>query len=140
MTPSQIRLVRDSFAKIVPSHEAVSARFYENLFRIDPSLRRHFHGDLQAQGLKLIVALATVLRSLDDLDPIADTLRDLGRRHAGYGAAERHYDSVGRALIETLGECFGPAFNAGLREAWVATFAIISKMMKSAVGKTAHAA
>jgi hemoglobin-like flavoprotein len=140
MTPQQIRLVRDSFAKIAPSHEAVSARFYENLFRIDPTLRPLFRGDLRVQGVKLIVALATVVRALDDLGAVMETLRDLGRRHVGYGAEPRHYEAVGSALLETLQECFGPAFNAPMREAWVTFFSTVSGAMTPAAGTPAQAA
>ncbi len=140
MTPQQIRLVRDSFAKIAPSHEAVSARFYENLFRIDPSLRPMFRGDLRAQGVKLIVALATVVRALDNMGPLLDALRDLGRRHTGYGVEPKHYESVGSALVETLEECFGPAFNAPMREAWIAAYAAVSGTMMSGVAEPAKAA
>ncbi|MBL8807749.1 MAG: hypothetical protein JNN22_12955 [Rhodospirillales bacterium] len=140
MTPQQIRLVRDSFARIAPSHQLVGARFYENLFRIDPSLRSHFQGDMREQGTKLIAAMAAVVRSLDEPSPAADLLRDLGKRHVGYGVDKRHYSAVGTALLETLGECFGPAFNAHLREAWVATFAVISDAMNSAGTGPARAA
>lgn len=139
MTPDQIRLVRNSFARIAPSQAAVGVRFYENLFRIDPSLRRHFGVDLQSQGTKLVATLGMVVRSLDDPAPVADALRDLGRRHADYGADRNHYASIGNALLETLGECFGPAFNSALREAWVAAFAVISQTMASA-GVPARAA
>ena len=129
MTPTQITLVRDSFAKLTPSHEAVAARFYENLFEIDPSTRKMFTGDMRTQGIKLIVALATVIRALDNLGPVLETVRELGRRHVKYGVEERHYASVGQALLATLNEGFGAAFDGELRAAWTAAYAAVSGTM-----------
>lgn len=129
MTPSQIILVRDSFAKLTPSHEAVANRFYEKLFEIDPSTRKLFNGDMRTQGVKLIVALATVLRALDNLGPVLETVRELGRRHVKYGVEERHYASVGRALLETLHECFGSAFDGEMEAAWISAYDALSGAM-----------
>jgi hemoglobin-like flavoprotein len=129
MTPSQIILVRDSFAKLTPSHEAVATRFYEKLFEIDPSTRKLFNGDMRTQGVKLIVALATVVRALDNLGPVLETVRELGRRHVKYGVDERHYASVGQALLETLHECFGAAFDGEMRAAWTSAYEAVSGTM-----------
>lgn len=133
MTPSQIALVRDSFAKLTPSHESVAARFYENLFDIDPSLKHLFTCcDMRVQCAKLVVVIGTIVNSLDDLEPILGSVRDLGRRHVRYGVQEKHYVSCGKALLETLHECFGPAFEGKLCEAWAAAYAAVSSAMMEA--------
>ena len=44
MTPQQIAVVRESFAKVVPISEEVAALFYDRLFAIDPSTRPLFNG------------------------------------------------------------------------------------------------
>ncbi len=142
MTPSQIALVRGSFAKLAPSHETVAARFYENLFEIDPSLKHLFNScDMRVQCAKLIVAIGTIVNSLDDLEPLLGSMRDLGRRHARYGVQEKHYVSCGKALLETLHECFGPAFEGNLCAAWASAYAIVSgAMMEAARTPTPKAA
>lgn len=129
MTPSQIILVRDSFAKLTPSHEAVATRFYEKLFEIDPSTRKLFNGDMRTQGIKLIVAMATVVRALDNLGPVLEMVRELGRRHVKYGVEERQYASVGQALLETLHECFGAAFDGEMEAAWISAYGAVSGAM-----------
>lgn len=130
MTPSQIALVRDSFTKLTPSHESVAARFYENLFEIDPPIKLLFSAcDMRAQCAKLIVAIGAIVNSLDDLEPILGSVRELGRRHVRYGVQEKHYVSCGKALLETLHECFGQAFEGSLCEAWASAYAIISGAM-----------
>ncbi len=141
MTPLQIAIVRNSFAKLTPNHEPVVARFYQKLFEIDPSLRSMFRGDMKAQGTKLIVALATVVRALDNLGPVLETVRDLGRRHVKYGVVDRHYESVGKALLATLEEGFGTAFEGEMREAWTLAYGIVSgAMMEAARTATNRAA
>lgn len=129
MTPDQIALVRQSFSKIAPQRETIAARFYEKLFDVDPSVRPLFRGDLRAQGVKLMAALAAVVAALDDLGPVLDGVRDLARRHVRYGVEERHYASVGQALMATLQEGFGPAFTPALREAWATAYGALSGAM-----------
>jgi hemoglobin-like flavoprotein len=72
MTPDQIALVRQSFTKILPIKEAAAALFYDRLFAIDPSTRPLFRRDMAAQGTKLMAAIAMVVRSLDNLEPMLD--------------------------------------------------------------------
>ena len=57
MTPQQIALVRDSFAKVVPIKEQAAALFYDRLFALDPSTRALFRGDMKSQGAKLMAAI-----------------------------------------------------------------------------------
>lgn len=111
----------------------MAARFYENLFDIDPSLKHLFTCcDMRVQCAKLVVVIGTIVNSLDDLEPILGSVRDLGRRHGRYGVQEKHYVSCGKALLETLHECFGPAFEGKLCEAWAAAYAAVSSAMMEA--------
>ncbi|HTO81753.1 MAG TPA: hemin receptor, partial [Methylomirabilota bacterium] len=64
MTPDQIALVRQSFAKVLPIRDAAAALFYDRLFTLDPSTRPMFRGDLKSQGAKLMAAIGAVVRSL----------------------------------------------------------------------------
>ena len=42
MTPKQIALVQDSFAKVAPTSEAAAALFYDRLFDIAPQIKAMF--------------------------------------------------------------------------------------------------
>ena len=63
ITPRQIALVRESFAKIVPIREAAGVLFYTRLFASDPGTRTLFRGDIKSQGVKLMAAIGTVVKS-----------------------------------------------------------------------------
>jgi len=88
MTPQQITLVRESFAKVVPIREQAAALFYDRLFTIDPSTRPLFRGDMKSQGAKLMAAIGVVVKSLDRIETMLDNLRALARRHDSYGVRE----------------------------------------------------
>ena len=58
-------------------------------------------------------------------------LRQLGARHAGYGVRSAHYDTVGTALLQTLADGLGEAFDAATREAWIAMYAVVAHTMQA---------
>lgn len=132
MTPQQIATVRRSFAQIVPIKEFAAALFYERLFEIDPSTRALFSSDLKAQGSKLIMAIAMVVHALDRIEPMLGTLKELARRNVDYGVQERHYESVGAALLWTLEQGLGDGFTPDVSEAWTAAYDLLSRTMIAA--------
>lgn len=130
MTPRQISLVQASFGPLAGSADAVAKAFYARLFELDPSLRAMFAPDLGAQRVKLMQMLTAAVRGLDDLHTLLPAVRALGRRHAGYGVADAHYDTVGRALLDTLRSGLGAAFTPELEQAWRAVYAALSDAMR----------
>jgi hemoglobin-like flavoprotein len=132
MTPSEIALVKESFRRIVPIGDQVAALFYARLFDLDPSLRSLVTGDRVEQGRKLMAMLAAAVASLEQLDRIAPALRAVGARHADHGLRERHYPTVGVALLWTLEKCLGESFTAGIRTAWDKTYALLAHTLADA--------
>ena len=49
MTPKQVALVQDSFAKVAPTAEAAAVLFYDRLFDIAPQMRAMFPEDMIEQ-------------------------------------------------------------------------------------------
>jgi hemoglobin-like flavoprotein len=135
MSPDQIALVRQSFSRVVPIKETAAALFYERLFTIDPSTRPLFRGDITAQGIKLMAAIAMVVRSLDHIEPMLEQIRSLARRHAHYGVRDTHYSSVGAALLWTLEQGLGDDFTDEVREAWAAAYHMLSSTMMEAASQ-----
>ena len=132
MTPSQIVAVQDSFARVVPIKEQAAALFYDRLFAIDPPTRALFKGDVAEQGKKLMAALAMVVGGLRDLPAILPAVQDLARRHNDYGVEDRHYQSVGEALLWTLEQGLGAGFTAEVREAWTTAYTTLAGAMTAA--------
>src|SRR5215468_480002 len=136
MTPQQIMLVRESFTKVLPIRDTAAALFYDRLFAIDPSTRPMFRGDLKSQGTKLMAAIGAVVRSLDRIDTMLPTIRDLARRHAGYGVRDEHYATVGSALLWTLEQGLGADFTPEVRDAWATAYGMLSAAMIEAASDT----
>jgi hemoglobin-like flavoprotein len=130
MTRKEIRLVQESWARIVP--DATAKVFYGRLFELDPSLRPLFPSDLVAQGRKLMTMLAMVVNGLNDLERILPAIRDSGRRHTGYGVKDEHYETVGNTLLWTLERVLGDAFTEDTRRAWIAIYELLANEMKAA--------
>jgi hemoglobin-like flavoprotein len=132
MTPEQILLVRSSFAKLGALGDRAAVLFYARLFELDPRLKPLFRSDPAQQRVKLMAALRTVVGALDRLEPILPMLRDLGRRHAGYGVEPEDYATVGSALIWTLEQGLGPDFTAATRRAWTDAYSLLAWTMIAA--------
>lgn len=137
MTPQQIELVKSSWAKVVPISEQAAELFYGKLFELDPSVKSMFKGDMKEQGRKLMAILNTAVNSLDKLGEIVPAVQEMGRRHVGYGVKDEHYDTVGEALIWTLGQGLGEAFTDDVKSAWLETYTLVATTMKDAAAEAA---
>jgi hemoglobin-like flavoprotein len=129
MTSEQIRLIRSSFGRLISIAEPAAALFYAELFKADPSLQAMFKGDMKQQGVKLMQMIGSAVGLLDKPQLLMPVLRQLGRRHGGYGVQQAHYDSVGVALLQTLEQGLGDAFDEPTRTAWAAMYALVSQLM-----------
>lgn len=132
MTPRQIQLVKDSFAKVAPIAPQAAELFYGRLFDIAPELRPLFKGDMAEQGRKLMATIGTVVAALDRLGDIVPTVAALGQRHAGYGVRDEHYGTVAEALLWTLGQGLGAGFTSEVKDAWTAAYTVLADTMKTA--------
>jgi hemoglobin-like flavoprotein len=133
MIPKQKMLIQKTWAQAVPIADQAAAIFYQRLFEIDPSTRPLFNTtDMAQQRKKLVQILSVAVSSLDNLGSLSATVADLGRRHAGYGVKDAHYDSVGVALLWTLEQGLGAAWTPEAAAAWKEVYGILSGIMRQA--------
>jgi hemoglobin-like flavoprotein len=132
MTPEQIKLVQVSFKSVNAIAPQAADLFYDRLFHIAPNLRPLFPADLTEQKRKLMAMIGTVVGNLHQVDKIVPVVQDLGRRHATYGVKASHYQSVGDALIWTLGKGLGPGFTDSVKDAWTAAYSTLATVMSGA--------
>ena len=131
MSPYQKTLVRETWHQVVPIADTASALFYQRLFEIDPEVRALFDGvDLASQRKKLIQALVLVVGVLDRIEDFVPEIKALGRRHAAYGVTDRHYETVGAALLWTLEQGLGDAWTAEAEAAWIAAYGFLAEVMR----------
>ena len=129
MTPEQIQLVQQSFAKVAPISEQAAVIFYDRLFEVAPSVRALFRDDMKEQRKKLMATLAVVVNGLTNLDAVLPAASALAKRHVGYGAKPEHYPVVGGALLFTLEKGLGADWTPELAAAWTAAYGTLSTFM-----------
>lgn len=132
VTTEQIKLVKDSWSRVVPIAEQAAALFYGRLFELDPALKPMFKGDMVEQGQKLMRMVGIAVDNLDRLDNIVPAVQDLGVKHLEYGVKNYHYETVGDALLWTLGQGLGDAFTTEVMVAWSDVYGLLASTMKDA--------
>jgi hemoglobin-like flavoprotein len=131
MTPDQVKLVQDSFAKVAPISETAAVLFYDRLFEIAPQVRAMFPADMTEQRRKLMAMLAAVVNGLGNLTLILPAASALAKRHVSYGAKPEHYPVVGAALLWTLEKGLGDGWTPDIAAAWTTAYGTLSGYMIS---------
>ena len=126
------QLVQDSFAQVAPIAETAAEMFYKRLFELDPSVKPLFKSDMAVQGRLLMQTIGAAVAGLDDLSALTPIVQDLGVRHARYGVQPEHYDTVGEALLWTLGQGLGEKFTPEVRTAWTEVYCLLAQVMQDA--------
>jgi hemoglobin-like flavoprotein len=131
MTPDQVKLVQQSFAKVVPISDQAAVLFYDRLFEVAPQVKSLFPADMSVQRGKLMATLSAVVKGLHDLPSILPAASALAKRHVSYGAKPEHYPVVGAALLWTLEKGLAEGWTAEVADAWKAAYGTLSGFMIS---------
>ena len=140
MTPEQVNLVQQSFAKVAPISEQAAVLFYDRLFEVAPGVKAMFLDDMTEQRKKLMATLAVVVGGLSNLETVLPAASALAKRHVSYGAKPEHYPVVGGALLWTLEKGLGDAWTPETAAAWTAAYTTLSGYMISEAYGSAQAA
>lgn len=131
LSAEQTRLIRKSFLRVEPALDLVAQLFFLKLFRLDPGLRKKFSGPVEVQARKFAAGAKLAMISLGHEDGLAPTLKLLGVRHRQMGIRRRHYRTMSRALVWTLGRSLDKAFDRDTKDAWNALLAQFTKVMSA---------
>lgn len=129
MTPTQVSLVQDSFAKVVPIADQAAVIFYDRLFEIAPQVKPLFKGDMAKQRRALMGTLGVVVNGLSNLPAVLPAASSLAKKHVGYGVEAAHYSVVGAALLWTLEKGLGEAWTSDVADAWAEAYGTLSSFM-----------
>jgi hemoglobin-like flavoprotein len=132
MTPEQVTLVQQTFARVAPIADKAADLFYDRLFAIAPEVRSLFPSDLTEQKKKLMQMIATAVTNLHQVEKVIPAVEELGRRHLRYGVTPKHYEPVGAALLWTLEQGLGPEFTPPVKTAWTETYMTLAGVMQNA--------
>ncbi len=129
MNQNTVKLVQESWKKVMPIAPQAAELFYQNLFAADPALKPLFRGDMTEQGRKLMQMIDAAVGKLSDLDTLVPVLQNLAQRHDGYGVKKKDYQTVGAALLKTLERGLGKEFTAEVKEAWTTVYGVMAEVM-----------
>ena len=132
MNQEEIQAVQSSWAKITPNGDTFVKRFYHNLFQIDPVLQSLFKRSMDMQGRKLMSMFGSAVEYMGQTDKFLHPLVAAGKRHIHYGVKTGDYETVRRALMQTLEEELGDEFDEQTRFAWEKAYKGIQNIMISA--------
>ena len=125
ITPAQIELIQQSFARLAPISGKAAELFYDRLFEIAPEVKPLFRGGMTEQGRKLMATLALVVNGLNKLDailPAASGRNETSRRLWGKSGALRDCRR-GAALDARKG--LGPSWTPELAAAWTLAYDLV---------------
>ncbi|RLT93236.1 globin family protein [Ketobacter sp.] len=133
MTPEQIKQVQTTFDMVEPIADKAAELFYGRLFEIAPEVRPMFKSDISEQGAKLMRMLGIAVRGLTKLDTIVPAVQNLGVKHLEYGVKEEHFQPVAEALLWTLEQGLGDAWNDEVKASWTEAYVLLSTTMIDAM-------
>ncbi|MDP1675920.1 MAG: globin domain-containing protein [Bacteroidota bacterium] len=131
MTPRQQELVRTSFSLVLSQEERITELLYQELFRLEPSTKALFRGDINEQRKKLMRMLQIAVENLGDKATLQTMLFNLGMIHQSYGVEEHHFVSFGKSLNFALKSVLKDAFTPEVEASWIAAYHYFAVTMKN---------
>ena len=115
----KVALLESTFARLSGDGAGFTGRFYARLFETFPGVKPMFaRTSMSRQRQHLFAALTLVVDNLRTPEAIESGLREMGRRHAGYGVSPSQYYAVVSAMLDVLGETLGEAWTEPVQDAW----------------------
>ena len=137
MTPESIARLKRSFSEVTAQPRALAGRFYQELFTAAPRLRPLFPVDMTSLQGHFEAALALVIRNLEDMSVLQESLGDLGAQHVRWGAKPEDYATVRAAIVRAI-RASSASWNETLETDWHrAITAIAVPMLRGAAVHTA---
>jgi len=131
LSARQIKLVKETWAKVTPVKEEAGKKFYDKLFEINPGVKPLFQESrMRTQAIMLMDILNKCVQSVEDLGPVTRALQETGKRHAMYYSTEdAYYPPVGENLLWFIADGAGSDFTDEAKEAWEIVYAKIATIM-----------
>ncbi len=123
-------MLRKSYDQLSADSEAFTEFFYNRLFEMDDSIRSMFPESMTQQKKKLFQTLGVAVKAAEKPESIRAALKTLGQKHVEYGVINAHYDLVGCALVDSIGEFLQLDPSDPLLTIWSKLYRDVSSIMK----------
>lgn len=129
LTHDQIADLQTSLSRLRENLAPDDTRFYDRLFKRNPSFRALFRDDISGQGMKFFSTLSIVVDALTIPSVLADETAELAEFHAAIQIKPEYYAPLGDALFDTMHDILGRDYTTELDAAWREAFAMIAARM-----------
>ena len=131
--PDAALLVQSTIGVLMQHQKRFTQDLYRRLFALAPSAERLFQGDMESQGQMLSHMMQFLVHAMSRPEIMTLGLRDLGRRHDGYGVAAEHYPAFRQAFLESARGVLGERHTPQVEKAWADTIDMIFASMHGPV-------
>lgn len=136
VAPDAALLVQSTLGALLQHQQRFTEHLYRGLFAAAPEASALFQGDLETQGQMLSHMLQFLVFAMSRPETMALGLRDLGRRHDGYGVAAVYYPAFRQAFLESARMILAEKFSPEVERAWADTIdTIIALMLGPGAGR-----
>ncbi len=132
--PDSALLVQSTIGILLQHQQRFTQDLYRRLFALAPSAERLFRGDMESQGQMLAHMMQFLVHAMSRPEIMTLGLRDLGRRHDGYGVAAEYYPAFRQAFLESVRGVLGERHTPQVEKAWADTIDMIIESMRGPVG------
>lgn len=129
MTPNQIKLINDSWAKLSWQSPKLVESFHVHLFNVDHDAQSLFSGDKSKKTTGMMAMIDVAVGLLNQWELFIRALQRFGQRHVAYGVLPSHYVGFGEAFMLTLREFLGSEFTPDIQDAWREFYNLMIKSM-----------
>lgn len=140
MHPNAVKLVQESWAQIEQAGPAAAALSHCNLLHSRPWLTVPYTGYVDERDAMLMRTFGRAVRGMRMLDTHSGLLLQIGRVNAACGVQSHHYPYFEVALLQTLGQILGDTLTGPLKQAWIAVFGTMTRLMLAGAEGQAKAA
>jgi len=128
--PDSALLVQSTIGVLLQHQKRFTQDLYSRLFALAPSAEGLFHGDMDSQGQMLSHMMQFLVHAMSRPEFLTLGLRDLGRRHDGYGVAAEYYPAFRQAFLESACGVLGDRHTPQVEKAWADTIDMIIESMR----------
>ncbi len=123
-------LVQSTIGVLLEHQRGFTKELYRRLFELAPDAQALFRSDMESQGQMLSHMLQFLVHSMSRPEMMSAGLRELGRRHDGYGVTPEQYPAFRQAFLESARMTLGEKYTAHVERAWAETIDEIIEAMR----------
>lgn len=126
-----IDVIKSTIPLLESAGPALTAHFYQRMFKHNPELKDVFnlaHQHSGGQPAALFNAIAAYAKNIDNLAVLGSAVERIAQKHTGFLIKPEQYSIVGSHLLATLQELGGDAVTEEVLAAWAQAYGFLANI------------